>query len=46
MDDPFVNPQEIFRSHLPVGAFLLVVFVPSRDQDGELMDGEYWVDEV
>ena len=46
MDDPLVNPQEIFRSHLPVGALLLVIFVPSRDQDGQLIDQEYWVDEV
>jgi hypothetical protein len=34
MNDPLVNPQEMFRSHLPVGALLLVIFVPSRDQDG------------
>ena len=46
MDDPLVNPQEIFRSRLPVGALLLVIFVPSRDQDGQLIDQEYWVDEV
>ena len=46
MDDSLVNPQEIFRSHLPVGALLLVIFVPSRDRDGQLIDQEYWVDEV
>jgi hypothetical protein len=46
MTDPLGNPQEIFRSHLPVGALLLVIFVPSRDQDGQLVDQEYWVDEI
>src|SRR6266581_2411876 len=46
MDDLLVNPQEIFRSHLPVGALLLVIFVPSREQDGQPIDQEYWVDEV
>jgi hypothetical protein len=46
MHDPLVNPQEIFRSHLSVGASLLVIFVPSRDQDGQLIDQDYWVDEV
>src|SRR5438874_7433864 len=46
MDDPLVNPQEIFRSHLPVGALLLVIFVPSRDREGQPIDQDYWVDEV
>jgi hypothetical protein len=46
MNDPLGNPQEIFWSHLPVGALLLVIFVPSRDQDGQLVDQEYWVDEI
>jgi hypothetical protein len=46
MDDPLGNPQEIFRSHLPVGALLLVIFVPSMDQDDQPIDQEYWVDEV
>jgi len=46
MNDPLGNPQEIFRSHLQVGALLLVIFVPSKDQDGRLVEQEYWVDEV
>jgi hypothetical protein len=46
MDDPLVNPQEIFRSQLPVGAILLVIFVPSRDRDGQPVDQDYWIDEV
>jgi hypothetical protein len=41
-----VNPQEVFRSQLPVGASLIVIFVPSRDRDGQPIDQEYWVDEV
>jgi len=46
MADPLVNPQEIFRSQLPVGALLLVIFVPSRDRDGQPVDQDYWIDEV
>jgi hypothetical protein len=46
MNDPSVNPQEVFRSHLPVGTSLIVIFVPSRDRDGQSIDQEYWVDEV
>lgn len=46
MNDPSVNPQEVFRSHLPVGTSLLVIFVPSRDRDSQPIDQEYWVDEV
>jgi hypothetical protein len=46
MNGPSVNPHEVFRSHLPVGASLVVIFVPSRDRDGQLIDQEYWVDEV
>jgi hypothetical protein len=46
MNDPSVNPQEVFRSQLPVGASLIVILVPSRDRDGQPIDQEYWVDEV
>jgi hypothetical protein len=46
MNGPSVNPHEVFRSHLPVGASLIVTFVPSRDRDGHPIDQEYWVDEV
>jgi hypothetical protein len=46
MNDPSVNPQEVFGSQLPVGASLIVIFVPSRDRDGQPIDQEYWVDEV
>jgi hypothetical protein len=40
------RPEEVFRSVLPVGASLLVVFVPSVDRDGTPIDQDYWVDEV
>src|SRR5687768_18406034 len=46
MNDPSVDPQEVFRSQLPVGASLIVIFVPSRDRDGQQIDQDYWVDEV
>jgi hypothetical protein len=28
------DPQTIFRSALPVGTSLIVIFVPSQDRDG------------
>ena len=46
MNDPSVNPQDVFRSQLPVGTSLIVIFVPSRDRDGQPINQEYWVDEV
>jgi hypothetical protein len=46
MDAQSVNPQDVFRSHLPVGTSLIVIFVPSRDRDDQIIDQEYWVDEV
>ncbi|MBI1915882.1 MAG: hypothetical protein HYS12_14275 [Planctomycetes bacterium] len=46
MANPSVNPQEVFRSNLPVGTSLLVLFVPSKDRDGNPIDQEFWVDEV
>src|SRR5436305_608817 len=46
MTTPPVNPQEVFRSHLPTGTSLVVVFVPSKDRHGQPIDQEYWVDQV
>jgi hypothetical protein len=46
MNDPLLNPQEVFRSQLPVGTSLIVIFVPSRDRDAQPIDQEYWIDEV
>ena len=46
MPDSPVNPQQIFRSALPVGTSLIVVFVPSASRAGEPIDQNYWVDEV
>ncbi len=40
------NPHEVFRSRVPVGASLVVVFVPSKDRDGQPIDQDHWVDEV
>src|SRR5436190_22320094 len=41
-----VNPHEVFHSALPAGTLLLVIFVPSKDRDGQPIDQDYWVDEV
>jgi len=41
-----VRAEDVFRSQLPVGASLLVVFVPSVARDGAPIDQDYWVDEV
>ena len=41
-----VNPQEIFRSGLPAGTSLVVIFVPNKDRDDQPIDQDYWVDEV
>jgi hypothetical protein len=46
VNDQPAEPQNVFRSHLPVGASLIVIFVPSRDRDGHPIDQEYWVDEI
>jgi len=40
-----MNVQEVFRSELPVGSSLLVIFVPSRDRSGQPVNQDYWVDE-
>src|SRR5271166_2015481 len=41
-----VRLQEVFRSALPAGTSLIVVFVPNRDRDGQPINQEYWVDEI
>ena len=41
-----INPHEVFRSQVPVGTSLVVVFVPSKDRDGKPIDQDHWVDEV
>lgn len=46
MTDELGNPAEVFRSTLPAGTSLLVVFVPSKDRDSQSINQEYWVDEV
>jgi hypothetical protein len=46
MDATTGNPQEVFRTALPVGTSLIVVFVPSKDRDGKEIDQNFWVDEV
>jgi len=46
MSSPGASPQEVFRSALPSGTSLIVVFVPSKDRDGQPIDQDYWVDEV
>jgi hypothetical protein len=40
------DPGQVFRSQLPTGSELIVVFVPSRDRDGAQIDQEFWVDQV
>jgi hypothetical protein len=40
------NPQDVFRSALPVGTSLIVIFVPSQDRDSQPIPQDYWVDEV
>jgi len=46
VDASSVKPEEVFRTSLPVGASLVVVFVPSKDRDGQPIDQEYWVNEI
>jgi hypothetical protein len=41
-----VNAAEVFRSTLPVGTSLIVIFVPSKDRDGQPINQDYWVDDV
>lgn len=40
------DPQVVFRSALPKGTSLVVIFVPSKDRDGGAIDQDYWVDGV
>src|SRR6184192_2670845 len=40
------DPQTVFRSALPVGTSLVVIFVPSQDRNGQPIDQEYWVDQI
>jgi hypothetical protein len=40
------DPSQVFRSSLPVGTSMVVVFVPSKDRDNNPIDQEMWVDEV
>jgi hypothetical protein len=46
MSSPAVNPAEVLRSSLPTGTSLIVIFVPSKDRDGQPINQDYWVDEV
>jgi hypothetical protein len=46
MSDPAHPPEHAFRSSLPVGTSLIVVFVPSKDRDGQAIEQERWVTEV
>jgi hypothetical protein len=46
MADQPSDPQAVFRSALPVGTSLVVIFVPSQDRAGEPIDQDYWVDEI
>ena len=46
MSDTPVLPEQVLRSSLPVGTSLVVVFVPSKDRDGETIDQDTWVNEV
>lgn len=41
-----VNPKEVFRTGLPAGTSLIVVFVPSKDRNGQSIDQDFWVTEV
>jgi hypothetical protein len=41
-----VDPREALHSVLPIGASLIVVFIPSKDRSGRPIDQDYWVDEV
>jgi hypothetical protein len=43
---PTPDPQDIFRSTLPTGTSLIVIFVPSKDRNGDPIDQDFWVDEV
>ena len=46
MTNAAVHPHEVFHSALPAGTSLVVVFVPSKDREGQPIDQDQWVDEV
>ena len=46
MSEPVTAPEQALRSSLPVGTSLVVVFVPSKDRDGQAIDQEHWVTEL
>jgi hypothetical protein len=46
MNNPAVNPQEVFRTQLPVGTSLLTTFVPSKDRSSQAINQDYWVNEI
>ena len=46
MSEPAGNPQEVFRTTLPAGTSLIVIFVPSKDRAGNPIDQDFWVDQV
>ncbi|HUE15924.1 MAG TPA: hypothetical protein VMR25_17265 [Planctomycetaceae bacterium] len=46
MSDQPIHPEVVFHSALPIGASLVVVFVPSKDRDRQPIDQDHWVDEV
>lgn len=35
------DPQTVFHSSLPMETSLIVVFVPSQDRDGQLIEQDY-----
>jgi hypothetical protein len=41
-----VDPSPIFHTQLPVGTSQLVAFVPSKDRFGNLIQQDFWVEEV
>jgi hypothetical protein len=36
-----INAEEVFRSTLPVGTSLIVIFVPSKDRGGRPINQDY-----
>jgi hypothetical protein len=46
MEPAPTTPAAVFRTTLPVGSKLVVVFVPSVDRFGQSVDQDYWVDQV
>jgi hypothetical protein len=46
MGNQSLNPQQAFRSSLPAGASLIVIFVPSLDREGQPINQDFWVDEI